>query len=199
MALCFALSDAAAGLLIKPESMASLSMRRWQTSPITSVVVTPARSSFRHRSMKCADCRDSPSKPYTKILASTKTTVLLGSAGSACAIYSYSRSGSSAIHFKVSASTFLKVDAIFIASSHDSLARAMRSERPRAGQCLRTNAASFGLFPGAAEAFCRRRGLLLAPEAESSTGDRLMTKTVSSEQNLLHTSLSEALPPLSWM
>ena len=44
-------------------------MRRWQTSPTTSVVVTPARSSFRHRSMKRADCCDSPSKPYTKMLA----------------------------------------------------------------------------------------------------------------------------------
>src|SRR5947209_19083298 len=50
-----------------------------------------------------------------------------------------------AIHFQVSSSIFLNVDAISTASLQAFSARAMRSARPRSGQCLRMNAATFGL------------------------------------------------------
>src|SRR5712692_7123930 len=63
-----------------------------------------------------------------------------------------------AIHFHVSSSIFLNVDAIFTASFQSFSARAIRSARPLAGQCLRMNAATFGLvfatrFIDDAEAF----------------------------------------------
>src|SRR2546428_3193454 len=63
-----------------------------------------------------------------------------------------------AIHFHVSSSIFLNVDAISTASFQAFSARAMRSARPFAGQCLRMNAATFGLvlateFIDGAEAF----------------------------------------------
>jgi hypothetical protein len=74
-----------------------------------------------------------------------------------------------------------------MASSHAFAARAMRSARPRAGQFLRTNAASFELL-GEAQALFRRRGLLVAAETERFAGARLMTGILSLKQNLLHAS-----------
>ena len=50
-----------------------------------------------------------------------------------------------AIHFHVSSSIFLNVDAISTASFQAFSALAMRTARPSSGQCLRMNAATFGL------------------------------------------------------
>src|SRR6266481_3731093 len=76
-----------------------------------------------------------------------------------------------AIHFHVSSSIFLNVDAISTASFQAFSARAIRSARPLAGQCLRMNAATFGLvfateFIAEAEAFVTPFARFLCGEEE---------------------------------
>jgi len=84
-----------------------------------------------------------------------------------------------AIHFHVSSSIFLNVDAISTASFQAFSARAMRSARPFSGQCLRMNAATFGLvfateFIAEAEAFVTPFARFLRGEEERFGGVPLM-------------------------
>ena len=84
-----------------------------------------------------------------------------------------------AIHFQVSSSIFLNVDAILTASCQALSDPAMLSARPFSGQCLRMNAATFGLvfateFMDDAEAFVTPFADFLPGEEEVFTRARLM-------------------------